>query len=323
MRRRSAALAFTAWGGLGVLHAQPMPRLGLLASYGPAVAAAAPLWAAFFAELAARGWSEGRNLALHARYNEGRPERDAALAAELLAVRPDVILCTNSGAIEAARRATGTVPIVMVNVSHAVESGFVASMARPGGNITGVTNQAGDMQSKFIEMLREVRPGLQHLGVVWSPGNAGSTLAFKDMQAAAQRLGVRVVSLPVEQAAEVERALQIARREGVQALQVHPTPGVGAGWRAIMAWAREHQVVTLGQGAWVREGFLMSYWAVVPDLYRIAAGYVDRILRGERPSTMPVEQPTRFELMLNLKTARALGVTLPASLRLRADEVIE
>jgi putative ABC transport system substrate-binding protein len=300
-----------------------MPRLGLLASYGPAVAAAAPLWAAFFAELAARGWSEGRNLALHARYNEGRPERDAALAAELLAVRPDVILCTNSGAIEAARRATGTVPIVMVNVSHAVESGFVASMARPGGNITGVTNQAGDMQSKFIEMLREVRPGLQHLGVVWSPGNAGSTLAFKDMQAAAQRLGVRVVSLPVEQAAEVERALQIARREGVQALQVHPTPGVGAGWRAIMAWAREHQVVTLGQGAWVREGFLMSYWAVVPDLYRIAAGYVDRILRGERPSTMPVEQPTRFELMLNLKTARALGVTLPASLRLRADEVIE
>jgi putative ABC transport system substrate-binding protein len=323
MRRRSAAVALAAWGFIGASSAQSMSRLGLLATYGPSVAGAAPLWAAFFGELAARGWAEGRNLALEARYNEGRPERDAALAAELLAAQPDVILCTNSGAIEAARRATRSVPIVVVNISHAVESGFVASMARPGGNITGVTNQAGDMQSKFIEMLREVRPELKRLGIVWSPGNAGSALAFKDMQAAAAGLGLRVVSLPVEQSAEVERALQLARREGVQALVVHPTPGVGAGWRAVMAWALEYKVVTLGQGAWVREGFLMSYWASIPDLFRIAAGFVDRILRGERPATMPVEQPTRFELKLNQKTARAIGVTLPPALRLRADEVIE
>jgi putative ABC transport system substrate-binding protein len=322
MRRRSAATALVAWGFTGA-SAQPMSRLGVLATYSSAVAGAAPLWNAFFTELAVRGWTEGRNLALQARYNEGRPERDAALAAELLAAQPDVILCTNSSAVEAARRATRSIPIVMLNVSHAVESGFVASVARPGGNITGITNQAGDMQGKFIEMLREVRPGLERLGIVWSPGNVGSSLAFKDMQAAAAHIGLRVVSLPVEQAAEVERALQLARREGVQALQVHPTSGVGAGWRAIMAWALDHHVVTLGQGAWVREGFLMSYWASIPDLYRIAAGFVDRILRGERPASMPVEQPTRFELKLNLKTARAIGVTVPPALRLRADEVVE
>jgi putative tryptophan/tyrosine transport system substrate-binding protein len=141
------------------------------------------------------------------------------------------------------------------------------------------------------------------------------------MQTAAARIGLHVVPLPIEQAAEVERALQLARR--VQALQVHPTSGVGAGWRAVMAWALEHKVVTLGQGAWVREGVLLSYLASIPDLYRIAARFVDRILRRERPASMPVEQPTRFELKLNLKTARAIGVTVPPMLRVGADEVIE
>jgi putative ABC transport system substrate-binding protein len=211
----------------------------------------------------------------------------------------------------------------MVGVSHAVETGFVASMARPGGNVTGVTNQAGDMQGKFVELLREARPDLKRLGIFWSPGNVGSALAYKDAEAAARANGLRVVSLPLERAADVEAALQIAGREGVQALQVHPTPGVGTAWRRIMAWANEHKVATLGQAVWVRDGFLMSYWAYIPDLYRIAARFVDRILRGAGPADMPVEQPTRFELRVNLKTAQAIGVALPQSLLMRADEVIQ
>jgi putative ABC transport system substrate-binding protein len=298
-------------------------RLGLLASYGPAVAGAAPLWNAFFAELASRGWHQGSTLVVDARYNEGRPERDAAAAAELLATHPDVVLCTSSGAVDAARRATRSIPIVMVNVSHAVEAGFVASMARPGGNVTGVTNLAGDMQGKFVELLRAVRPDLQRLGIFWSPGNVGSALAFKDAEQTASRLGLQVMSLAVDQVSEVEQALEAAKRAGVQALQVHPTPGIGSAWRRIAAWAIDHKVATLGQGAWVREGFLMSYWASIPDLYRIAGGFIDRVLRGAQPADMPVEQPTRFEFKLNLKTARAVGVAVPNSLLLRADEVIE
>jgi putative ABC transport system substrate-binding protein len=326
-RRGFAAGTLGAIGcGLALpLLAQPprLPRLAVLATFGPSVGAVAAQWAAFYAELAARGWSDGRSIVVDARYNEGRPERDAAFAAELLVAQPDLIMCTSSGAVDAARRLTRSVPIVMVGVSHAVEAGFVTSMARPGGNVTGVTNQAGDMQGKFVELLLEVRPDLKRLGVFWSPSNVGSALAFTDAEAAAAAKGVRVVSLPLERAADVEGMLQLAGREGVQALHVHPTPGVGSAWRRIIAWANEHKVVTLGQAVWVRDGFLMSYWAVIPDLYRIAAGFVDRILHGARPADMPVEQPTRFELRVNLKTAKAIGVTLPKSLLLRADEAIE
>ena len=307
------------------LLAQPsrVARLGLLATFPATVPGAALQWAAFFGELVTRGWVEGRNLLVEGRYNQGHAERDDALATELWAAQPDVILCTSSGAVDAARRMTRTIPIVMCGVSHAVEAGFVVSMARPGGNVTGVTNQAGDMQGKFVEMLRSVRPGMKRLGVFWSPSNVGSALAFKDAELAATRMGLQVVSLPLEQATDIERALQAADRAGVQALHVHPTPGVGPAWRRIRDWSIHHKVATLGQAAWVREGFLMSYWASNTDIFRNAAGFVDRILRGARPADMPVEQPTRFELTLNLKTARALELKLPQALLLQADEVIE
>jgi putative ABC transport system substrate-binding protein len=327
VKRRHAAglVAVVACGAVGLPRAQPQrqARLGLLGGFGPTSAVAAPLWAALHAELAARGWHERRNLQIDGRYNEGRPERDAALAAELAALPLHAIVASNSGAVTAVRGATRTIPIVMVNVSHAVEAGFVSSLARPGGNVTGVTNQAGDMQGKFVELLRVVRPDLTRLGVFWSPGNTGSALSFKDAEAAAAGLGLRVVSLPVDQAGDMDLALSAARREDVQAVHVHPTPAVGGSWRRIMAWANEHRVVTLGQAAWVREGFLLSYWASLPDLYRIAAGLVDRILRGASPADLPVQQPTRFELTINLKTARALGLAVPQALLLRADEVIQ
>jgi putative ABC transport system substrate-binding protein len=304
-------------------QAQRMPHAGILSNYPPSNPVAALLWAPFYAELGARGWAVGRNLTIEGRYTEGRPDRDVAYADELVAARVDVILATNSGAVDAARKATRAIPIVMANVSHAVEAGYVASLARPGGNVTGVINQAGDMQGKFVELVRSLRPDANKMGVIWSPDNAGSALAFKDAQALAGSLGIALLSLAADRTEEIDRLLSAARRDGAQALIVHPTPAIVPAWRQIQAWAIEHKVITLGQAQWVRGGFLMSYWAHIPDLFRVAATFVDRILRGAKPADLPVEQPTRFELVINLKTAKALGITVAQSVLLRADEVIE
>jgi putative tryptophan/tyrosine transport system substrate-binding protein len=325
VKRRSVALvvAAVACGATGPLLAQRRATVGVLSSFPPSTAGAAPLWAAFHAELESHGWVEGRNLTIVGRYAEGKEERQAGYAGELVAAGVDVIVATNSRAVDALRKATATIPIVMVNVSHAVEVGFVASLARPGGNVTGVVNQAGDMQGKFIELLRSVRPELKTLGIVWSPNNRGSALAFKDAQAVAQGAGVRLLSLPADRSADIEPLLAAAQREGVQALIVHPTPPIGLAWRRIQAWAIEHKVITLGQAQWVRGGFLMSYWADTPELFRAAAKLVDRILRGAKPADLPVQQPTQFELVVNLKTAKALGIKIPQSLLLRANEVIQ
>ena len=302
---------------------QRMARIGILSSYSPANAGAASTWAPFYAELGMRGWVEGRNLTLEGRYTEGHPDRDAAYADELVAARVELILATSSGAVTAARKSTSSIPIVMVNVSHAVETGFVASLARPGGNVTGVTNQAGDMQGKFVELVRSIRPDTRKIGVVWSPDNVGSALGFRDSQAVARSVGISILSLPASRSSDLEHLLPAALREGVQALIAHPTPAIVPTWRLIQAWAVDHKVVTLGQAQWVRGGFLMSYWARTPDLFRMAATFVDRILRGATPADLPVEQPTRFELVINLKTATALGLSVPQALLVRADELIE
>ena len=323
MKRRRAVAAILLPAVAVHTHAAVTARLGILAGYPPSAPGATALWAAFYSELEARGWHVDRNLTVLARYSENHPEREPAYAAELVAAQPQVILALGSSAVEALRRATNTIPIVMTRVSHAVEAGFVRSMARPGGNVTGVTNQASDMQGKLLELMRAVRPELQQLGLMWSPHNLGSAIGLRDMQAAAGPLGVRVVSLPIERSEQIEPALAMALEQGVQALFAHPTSVIAIAWRQLARWALEHRVATLGQAHWVRQGFLMSYWAVNTDLFRIAAGFADRILRGAKPATLPVQQPTRFELLLNLRTAHAIGVTIPNTLRLRADEVIE
>lgn len=297
-------------------------RLGLLGPSAPNPATSAS-WKAFFDELAERGWVVGRNLVVEGRYNAGSSLTDSALAADLLATQPDIVVAFSSASVEAARQATRTVPIVLTNVSHAVEVGFVASLARPGGNVTGVVNQAGDLTAKYIELLRELRPDLKRYGVIWHPGNPGSALGFRSADLAAAKAGIDHVSLPMNEAREFAATLALARREGVQALNVHPIPALAGQIRHIIPWALEHKVATLGQAPWVRAGFLLSYWAYTPDLHRTAARQVDRILRGASPAEMPVEQPTRFELVLNLKTARAIGARVPPTLLARADEVVE
>jgi putative ABC transport system substrate-binding protein len=212
----------------------------------------------------------------------------------------------------------------MCNVSHPVEAGYVASLAHPGGNITGVSNQSPDLQGKQIELLQSVGPDIKKVGVLWSPHNAGSALAFKQMHVIAHERGVELVSLPVDAPADLGHALEQAQREGVQALWVHGPPPIQAGTQQIAAWAIENRVMaTSAFDYYTRGGLLWSYGADGGDLLRITGTFVDRILRGANPAELPVEQPTRFFLVINLKTAKAIGVTIPQSVLLRADEVIE
>ena len=327
MNRRntiSALLALTA--APFCLHAQQprVARVGILATWPPSNPATVPVWRAFYAELRTRGWDEGRNLVIEGRYSEGRVEKVPAFASELVAAGVDVIVAGDSLAVDSSRKATRAIPIVMTNVSHAVEAGYVVSLSHPGGNVTGVTNQLSDLMAKHVEFLRLVRPNMKKFGVFWSPGNTGSTLAFKDMQTLVRGLGIEVVSLPVDSPADLARGLAAAQREGVQALHVHPTSVIGAGYRQIADWATQHRVISIsGFSGFTRNGFLMSYGADTADVWRTSATFVDRILRGAQPADLPVEQPTKFELVLNLKTAKVLGVTIPQSLLIRATEVIQ
>jgi putative tryptophan/tyrosine transport system substrate-binding protein len=327
MNRRDALTVLTA---LAVVprpaKAQPTraARVGILSSQPPSVAAAAPHWKAFYSELQSRGWIEGRNIEIVGRYNaQGLPQNDVAFAKELVASQPDVIVAGNSRAVDAIRSATRRIPIVMTNVSHAVEAGYVTSLARPAGNITGVTNQMSDLMGKHLELLRVIQPDLTRIGVLWSPNNTGSALAYKDVQAVAQRLAITAVSMPVNATSDMPAALAGVQADRLQALHVHPTGQIGGAFQQVTAWALEHRVPTIsGFSGFTRGGFLLSYGADFADIWRISATFVDRILRGAKPADLPVEQPTKFEMIVNLKTARAIGVTLPQSILLRADETI-
>jgi len=310
------------------LRAQPagrVARIGVLASLPASNSAAiAALWAAFYAELKVRGWEEGRNLVAEARYTEGHAEKYSLFADELASSGVDLIAAFDSQAVDAVRKATRTIPIVMSNVISAVEAGYVASLAHPGGNITGVTNAAGEIGNKGVELFLSIRQDLRKMGLLWSPNNRGSGLGFKPMQDHASRLGLAVVSLPVDASAELGPALAKAQREGVQALYVHPTPAIFSGYRQIVDWAKQNRVMTGSiSNVLARRGFLLSYGADFKDVWRITATFVDRILRGAKAAELPVEQPTKFEMIVNLKTSQALGLTIPQAVLLQADEVIQ
>jgi len=323
LRSMLAAAVAAALPALGQ-PARRTARVGILASARPSDPGIAPLHAAFLAELRSRGWVEGQNLVIEGRYAEGRAERFPVLAAELVDAGVDVIVASGSQATAAARDKTRSIPIVMVALSDPVEAGYVASLARPGGNVTGVTNLTGVIAVKNLELLHEVKPDAKRIGILWSPKDAGSALAFRREQVAGQKLGLQVVSLPVVFPAEIDHALEIAQRERLQGLRVHPTPAVFQMAGKVAAWAVEQRVPTVsGPRSLVQVGLLAAYGPNYLDISRIAATYVDRILRGANPAEMPVEQPTKFLLVVNLKTAKAIGITIPRSVLLRADEVIE
>src|SRR4051812_17415410 len=299
-------------------------RVALLTGNAVTSQTLAPPFRAFMEEMRLRGWEEGRNLVLDLRHTDGRADLFGARAAEMVASSPDVIVATNSQSVAAAMSQTSSIPIVMLDVSHPVEAGFIKSLASPGSNVTGLTNQTKDIAAKHYDLLREINPRVERVALLFTPSNAASVLGLRDQTATAQQVGISVIPVPFESAADLDSAVQIVRQESVQALQVHNTPVALMNRVLIAKLAIELGLPTISfYPVMARDGLLISYGADQADGWRRAAAYVDRLLKGESPSNLPVEQPTAFKLLINLKTANALGITIPPTLLARADEVIE
>jgi len=271
------------------------------------------------------GLIEGQTITIDYRWAEGNPERLPLLAADLARLKCDVIVASGSPAVRAAQQATKTIPIViMALLVDPVKLGFVASFSRPGGNITGVASQYEEIGAKQVQLLTEAIPGISRLVMLRDAGNPGTGLTANAAAAAAAKLGVDARSIEVRQPSEFERAFRAARVGRAQAIHVLPSPFFNTHRRTLIKLAETNRLPALYEfRQYVEDGGFMSYGVDIRDMYRRSASFVDRILKGARPGELPIERPTKFELVINLKTAKALGLTIPPSLLLRADHVIE
>jgi len=270
------------------------------------------------------GYVEGQNLFIEYRFAEGKAERLPDLAAELIRLKVDVIVSGGTLAPLAAKHATKTIPIVLAAAGAPVETGLVASLAKPGGNITGLSNVSADLTGKRLQLLKEVLPGISRVAVLWNAANPISALVERETEAAARTLGLQVQSLEVRGPDDFEKALPAAISGRAGALFVVDNPLVFVARLRVADFAiRTRLPMTAFYKPFAEAGGLMTFGASLADLYRRAATYVDKILKGVKPADLPVEQPTKFELVINLKTARALGLTIPQSILLRADQVID
>lgn len=277
---------------------------------------------AFRQGLRDHGYVEGQNILIEWRAAEGRPDRAKALAVELVQLNVEVILANLTPAVQAAKDATSVIPIVMASAGDPVGTGFVASLARPGGNITGMTGISAELSGKRLELLRELIPGLTHVGFLINLGNPFAKTLVEETKAAAKRIGVQLHLMDVRRAPEVDAALLAMTKHRAGAVIVDGALTAPT-WRAAALAVRHRLPSISNQRQFVDSGGLMSHGAQSADVYRRSASYVDRILKGAKPGDLPVEQPTRFELIINLKTAKTLGLTFPPSLLQRADRVIE
>jgi len=272
--------------------------------------------------LGALGYVEGRNILFEHRYAEGRPERLPDLASDLVRSKPDLIIAAGGDVAPFAKRATGTIPIVMITSADPVQGGLVASLARPGGNVTGVTFVSSDLAGKRLQFLKEAAPGVTRVAVLWNPDHPDDE--FSATQPAGRSSGVHVQSLEVRGRDDFAGAFAAANRERREAVIVVSSRLMTLNRARILDLAAQNRLLLVsGWGPWAAGGGLLSYGPDLDAVIRSSATYVDRILKGTRPADIPVEQPTKFELVINLKTAKALGLTIPPSLLLRADHVIE
>jgi putative ABC transport system substrate-binding protein len=270
------------------------------------------------------GYNEGRNIAIEWRFAGATYEHLRDLAEELVRLKVDVIVSINTTASLAAKRATQTTPIVIARVSDPVRSGLVTSFARPGGNITGVSNFSDELSGKRLGLIRGLIPAVSRLAVLWNADNPGIGLSVSEMERGSSQFGVHLQVHGVQSTDEFRSAFQAITWERVSALFVFDDVLITTHKRQILDWAAEARLPVISQYAEIAEaGGLIAYGPNIPDIYRRAAIYVDKILKGAKPSDLPVEQPTKVELVSNLKTARALGLTIPPSLLQRADQVIE
>jgi putative ABC transport system substrate-binding protein len=310
---------------LGLAQSSKVARVGiLLARSRPTPATPDPLFDAFVHGLRDLGYVEGKNLALEWRFAEGKYERLPALAAELAGLKPDAILTHVGAGVRALQRATKSVPIVMTSFNRAVEDGYVASLARPGGNITGLALMSVDVSSKMLEMLQTMLPRLSRIAVPVNPNVSSHSAFLKGIQAAAQGTGLQAVAIQAISLADVEQGYSRMVREMVQAAII-PNDSIYVMHRhQVAALALKHRMPTIhAQREIVEAGGLISYGASVTASYRRAAVYVDKILKGAKPGDLPIEQPTTFELVINRKTAKALSITIPRELLARADLIID
>jgi putative ABC transport system substrate-binding protein len=304
------------------VHAQQAGRLPTIALLGGSATAWGPWMAAFVARLRELNWIEGRTVAIEYRWTEGRIERAAEFAAEFVRLKPDIIV-TTSGSAPTVKQTTSIIPIVFVLGNDPLGSGLVASLARPGGNVTGLSIQATDVAGKRLELLREVVPRLRRLAIMADAGFADGVLEIGEVQANARTLGLDVIVLELRRAEDIAPAFEAAKDQA-DALYIVVDALIQANRTRIITLALTARLpMILNTRDFVQAGALMSYGPSFPALFRRAADFVDKILRGAKPGDIPVEQPTKFELVINLTTAKGLGLTIPEAFLLRADELIE
>jgi len=305
--------------GMAQRASKPPPRVGVLL-YG--TAETDPNYGAFRRGLLDLGYSEGRTILLEPRSGESKPERLPALARELVASRPDLIYVLGGDVAPFVRSATSTIPIVMAVSNDPVQSGLVASLARPGGNVTGVTIVSSDLAAKRLQFLRELAPQLSRVAVMWNPDHVDPE--YREIQIAGRSLNAQVHSLEVRSPLDFESAYQTALSMRAEALMPVSSRLLTLDRKQIIAFAAQHGLLLAsGWGPWAREGALLSYGPDLDDITQRSAAHVDKILRGANPGELPVEQPTKFQLVINGKVAKTLGLRLPEKLAALADEVIE
>jgi putative ABC transport system substrate-binding protein len=279
---------------------------------------------AFRDGLEASGWKIGTNLLIDFRWGVGDLEWIRSNVSNLMTFAPEVILANSDQSAKAVLSASKTIPIVFIGASDPIVEGFVQSLAHPGGNMTGFSVVEPTLGPKWLELLKEIAPRVTRIAVLFNPGNSGSVLLSHAAADGAQKLGVEVVAAPILNAAEIEVAAEMVAKQPNSGLIVPPDPTMVGHRKLIVEAAARHRLPAVyALRSFVSAGGLMSYGISIPELFRQAAGYVDRILRGDRPEDLPVQGPTKFEMLINLKTAKGLGIEVPPTLIARADEVIE
>ena len=327
IRSATVVILFLLSASLGTAAAQPagkVPRIGYLYPGSPSDPLSQRRLEAFRQGLRELGYVEGQNIAIESRWTEGKDDRLPALAADLVRSKVDVIVVTGGAATRAVQLTTRTIPIVMSTVNDPVGSGLVASLARPGGNVTGLTVMSPDLAGKQLQLLKEVIPKVSRVALLRNPDNPADTALLREAEAAAQALGVRLQTLEARNPPEIDSAFAAMTRERAGALLILPDAVFLSQRSQIAELAVKRRLPSIRQSsAFPEAGGLMSYGADYLDQMRRAATFVDKILKGAKPADLPVAQPTKFELVINMRTAKAIGLTIPPALLQRADQIID
>jgi putative tryptophan/tyrosine transport system substrate-binding protein len=316
----SAAWPRAAWAQ----QSDRIRRVGLLMGIAESDPEGQARITAFRSGLGQLGWQEGNRLAIDARWAGGDASRTRAYAAELVSLSPDAILATNTPTVRVLQEATQTIPIVFVSVSDPVSDGFVKNLSSPGANITGFSTYDSNMAGKWLQLLKDVAPQVERVAIMFNPDTAPISIYLPSLEAAAPTFAVKLIHSPVRDSAQIENAIASLGRERGDALITLPDSFTIVRRSTIIRMAEQHRIPAIySLLPFAKSGGLMSYGTDTIDQYRQAASYIDRILKGAKPANLPIQQPTKFKLVINLKTAKALGLTIPPSLLAIADEVIE